>query len=289
MSFALLAQADEALLPHWAFQLIATAVVIVGALAIQWTLRRVVLTQQVKSQDLRRRWLVQIRNLALLIIFVGVILIWGTELRTAAISLVAIVAAIVLATKELILCVTGGFYKLISKAFSIGDQIEVGGLRGEVIDQTLLSTRILEIAGGSGGGQATGREITLPNAVFLSQSVYNDSLNRSYVLHLFAIPVDRGDDWRAHEQALLAAAKEVCAPYLKDARSAIEIATRQEGLEAPTVEPRVSVALPDPDRIDLVLRVPCPEGRKGKIQQQITRRYLELAPIKPSEPSPDAQ
>lgn len=286
MLTALLAQADDPLLPHWAFQLIATAVVIVGALALQWALRRVVLTQQVRSQDLRRRWLVQIRNLALLIIFIGVILIWGTELRTAAISLVAIVAAIVLATKELILCVTGGFYKLISKAFSIGDQIEVGGMRGEVIDQTLLSTRILEIAPGSGGGQATGREVTLPNSLFLSQSVYNDSLNRRYVLHLFPIPIDRDDDWHLHEQHLLAAANEVCGPYLTEAKSAIEIATRQEGLESPTVSPRVSVALPEPNRIDLVLRVPCPEGKKGKIQQQITRRYLETMPAK-ADPLPD--
>jgi small-conductance mechanosensitive channel len=277
----LLAQAEESVMPHWAFQLIATGLTVVVALSVQWALRRVVLRQKISSSDLRRRWLVQIRNLALLAIAIGIILIWGTEIRTAAISLVAIVAAIVIATKELILCLTGGFYKILSQAFSLGDQIEVGNMRGEVIDQTLLSTRIIEIAPAAAGGQTTGREITIPNMVFLSQPIYNDSLNKTYILHAFSVPVKQDENWKKHEEALLAAAAEVCSPYLDKAKRAIEVGARQEGLEAPTVEPRLSIALPAPDRIDMSLRVPCPEGRRGRIQQQIVRRYLELLPPPP--------
>ena len=75
----------------------------------------------------------------------GLILVWATELQALAISIVAALAAIVLAAKELILCVTGSLFKTTAKAFAVGDRIEVGNFRGTVIDQTLRSTTLAQV------------------------------------------------------------------------------------------------------------------------------------------------
>src|SRR5690554_3863890 len=102
----------------------------------------------VDASELRRKWLVQSRNGIILIFILRLILIWGEELRTLALSVVAIAVAFVVATKELILCVTGSLLKAGAGSFNIGDRIQVKDFRGDVIDQTLLATTILEVGPG---------------------------------------------------------------------------------------------------------------------------------------------
>src|SRR5690606_32112227 len=81
----------------------------------------------------------------------------SAELRTVAISIVAIAVAFVVATKELILCITGSILKMASRSFVIGDRIQVKDFRGDVIDQNLLATTILEVGPGKLTHQRTGR------------------------------------------------------------------------------------------------------------------------------------
>mgnify|MGYP001215256827 CR=1 FL=1 len=62
--------------------------------------------------------------------------------------MVAIAVALVIATKELILCVSGALIKGGARSFNIGDRIQVKEFRGDVIDQNLLTTTILEVGPG---------------------------------------------------------------------------------------------------------------------------------------------
>lgn len=262
---------------HWIAQALASVGVIIVAFAFRWVLRRAVNSQHKASVDLRRRWLLQIRNLTFALIAIGLVLIWATELKTAAISVVAIVAAMVIATKELILCLTGGFLKISSRMFVLGDNIEVGPVRGEVIDQTLLTTKILEHSAGPNGTQFTGRTITLPNAMLLSQPVFNETLTRAFGLHTFTIPVNADEDWEAHESLLIEVLREVCDPYLAQAKASVQAMANEEGLEMPTLEPRVHLGIPDPGRVNLIARLPYPTASKNSVLQQVMRSYLRQA------------
>lgn len=64
------------------------------------------------------------------------------EIETFALSITAIAVALVIATKELILCVSGALYRASSKAFQIGDWIEIGPHFGEVVDHGIGSTTL---------------------------------------------------------------------------------------------------------------------------------------------------
>lgn len=86
--------------------------------------------KSIQSTELRRKWLVQSRNGIILLFILGLIMIWGEELRTLALSIVAIAVAFVVATKELILCVLGGLLKTGARSFDIGDRIQVKDFRG---------------------------------------------------------------------------------------------------------------------------------------------------------------
>lgn len=268
-------------LPH----LVSSAVIVLLALSIRALGGRYVRRSSRVSDDLRRRWIIQLRNASLLVALFGLLVIWGAELRTVAISAVAIAAAIVIAAKELIMCVTGTILEGAGQAFKLGDRIEVGGHRGDVIDQTLLTTTILEIGPQHLTHQHTGRIVVLPNSVFLSQPIINETFTDEYVLHVFTVPMKETDDWKGAEQRLLAAAAAECAPFIQQARASMEQLLRSQGLRTLSIDPRVTIAVPEPGRINLIVRMPVPARQRGRIEQAVLRRVLPITTTQPAPPS----
>jgi len=260
--------------------LISTMALLLGILVARALTARFI-RRTVISPELRGRWLVNSRNGFLLLTLLGLVIIWGDELRTLALSIVAIAVAFVVATKELILCLTGSMPKSGSRSFNLGDRIQVKDFRGDVIDQSLLATTVLEVGPGN-LQQRTGRMIVIPNALFVSEPVINESFTENYGFHVFTIPFRRADDWRAAQQACLAAANRQCAAYLEQVRTYMSRVSANRGLAVPAVEPRVTLQVPAPDAIHLVVRVPVKVGERSFIEQSILaevfaeRDYLPL-------------
>jgi len=226
------------------------------------------------TPELRRRWMVQVRQSSWLLILFGGVIIWGPEVQGLAVSLLAFAVAIVLATKELILCVSGAVLKASGRAFTIGDRIEINDLRGDVFDHTFLTTTLLEVGPGKAIHQHTGRKIVIPNSLFLTTPVTNDSAAHEYVLHVFTVPMKPSDPWREARNHLLKAASTECSGFIAEAREYMEKMGENEGIKSLSVEPRITIHLPEPDRIDLVVRVPTPIRRRGRIEQAILNRYF---------------
>lgn len=228
------------------------------------------------SAEIGRRWVVMIRNVTILVAIFALFVIWAEQLRTLAFSLVGFAVAIGLITKEIAMCLTGGMLRSSSGMFDIGHRIEIHGLRGDVIDMKMLTTTILEIGPERLTHMYTGRAVVLPNSIFLSEPLVNESYTRDYVLQTTVVPLGREADWERAEAHLLQAAEEVCGEFIDGARHHIKRIARREGIEAPPIEPRVTVHLPKPDEINLILRFPTPARRKGRTEQAILRRYLAL-------------
>ena len=225
------------------------------------------------SYEMKRRWIVQTRGLFVIAAALGLGVIWATELRSIAISVAAVLVAIVIATKEILLCVGGSFYRLISRTFSIGDRIEIGGIRGDVIDHTILSTRMLEVGPGQSTHQATGRIVTIPNSQLLTATVVNEAARDRYGLHVFTIPIHLTSDWKKAEQCLLGIARKKCLPHLEEARNHLERMGQKEGLEPPSAEARVTIRPIETDELEFIVRIGVPFRMKGRIEQEILKEF----------------
>jgi small-conductance mechanosensitive channel len=263
-------------------------------LVVVLSLRMLVLRAVAQSERLtletRRRWVIYIRNMVALVFVTGLVFIWGHELETFAVSLVAIAVAVVLATKELILCLSGTVLRMGTNAYTLGDRIEVAGTRGNVLDQTLLATTVLEIGPGQTSQQYTGRAVVFPNSLLLSHPIVNETYLRRYVVHVITVPLNRHDDWQTAEKLLFEIAMAECAPFIDDARRHMKELEGKAWLDAPSVQPRVNVQLPDPERINLLLRIPAPAHRTSRLEQAILRRFmLSFKPTRPRELSREAK
>ncbi|AVJ56215.1 hypothetical protein C5610_07750 [Idiomarina sp. OT37-5b] len=247
---------------------ISTIVLVTIVFFARWVLRRYI-RRNINSSDLRRRWLVQLRNGLLLVLLFGLFMIWGNELRTFALSLVAIAVALVIATKELIICISGTLIKSGAHAFHLGDRIQIKDYRGDVIDQNLLTTTILEVGPGKNMQQRSGRMVVLPNSLFATEPVINESYSKDYVLHTFTVPFKRTDNWRLAQQELLRVAQEYCRDYMAEVKRHFDRMSYRTGLESPSVEPRVTLQVEDPEDITLVVRIPTRTEGRNWLEQTI--------------------
>ena len=274
---------SEIIVSHSLIGLVVSSSILIIVVLVLRALSARFIKQKIESYELRRRWLVQSRNGLILLMALGLIFIWGQELRTLALSVVAIAVAFVVATKELILCVMGSILKTGAGSFTVGDRIQVKDFRGDVIDQNLLATTILEVGPGKLTHQRTGRLIVLPNAMFVAEPVINESYTNDYILHVFTVPFKREDDWQAAQKAFLQAANRHCLPYLNEVRNYMKQISQYRGVEVPSVEPRVTLMVPEADEVHLVVRIPARAHQRVQVEQAILSEALTGLPS-PVEP-----
>ena len=226
------------------------------------------------SMEAKRRWVVSVRNTMVFVLLVGLVVIWAHELQAFGLSLVALAAALVLATKELILCWSGAALRIGGKVYSVGDRIQIAGHRGVVLDHDIFATKLLEIGPGQASHLYTGRVTVFPNSLLFTNALVKENPGQEYGLYILMIPLRDQDDWREAEQHLLDAAKAECTPFMEEAGRQMKLLEQANLLEAPSPSPRITIQLSEPGRINLVLRFPAPDRGRSRIEQAILRRYL---------------
>lgn len=254
-------------------QWVSSALVIILAFGLRWLGHYVINHSNEGAWEVKRQWRVRFSSGLWLFSFISLSMIWSNELQTLALSIVAFSVAIVVASKEIITCFSGGLFRT-SKSFKIGDRIEIKGIRGDVIDKSLMSTKILEIGPGQTTHQYTGRSVVLPNSLFLTEPVTNESFLGNYVLHPFIIPMRVEDDWQKAESIILKIANEICQPFYENASHYLHKVQDRANLETPSIHPRVHVKVQDVKTLNLVVRVTVPAYDKGKIEQAIVKKFL---------------
>ncbi|WP_137939373.1 mechanosensitive ion channel family protein [Chitinivorax sp. B] len=254
--------------------LISSGMLAVLLLALRVLVRRAIVSRDDLSIEIRRRWLVSLRNTGLLIFLFGLIFIWGSEIRTFAVSVVAVTAAIVVATRELIMCLVGAIYRTSSHAFDVGDMVELNGVKGKVVDLNLLSTTLL-VSKQASGQSSVARLATIPNSLLFGQPAFNDALLGDYTLHLISIPLPVSTDWQRAERLLLEAATDECQPYLDQVNHHVQMLERNRSFDMPGVGPWVRIRWPDHEKIELELQVPLPLQGRSHAEQRILKAFLK--------------
>jgi len=212
--------------------------------------------------EAKRRWVVSVRSTTLFVLLVGLVVIWAHELQALA---VALAAALVLATKELILCWSGAALQVGGKVYSVGDRIQIAGHRDVVLDHDIFATKLVEIGPGQASHLYTGRITVFPNSLLFTNALIKENPDQEYGLYTLVVPLRDQDDWQDAERRLLDAAKTECASLMEEAGRQMKLLEQTNQLEAPSPESRITIQLIESGRIQLVLRFPSPDrGRSSR-------------------------
>ena len=257
-------------------KLIATAVIVfILMLTRYFVVRYIRGAEKNWTAQQRLKWIGSARSVAFVLVVLSVIYLWGETIQGFAVSVFAIMFAMVFSVKEIFMCLNGSFVRFRGHLFEIGDRIEIKGIRGDVIDITLVSTTVQEVGKGPANHQFTGRRISFPNNFFLTDSVVNESFLENYYMNNITIPLKVEQDWKRARDILSQISSEECAPYLEQARRRIQQMERSRALELPSVEPRITVQIYSAEEIHLHVRIPSPVHLRGRLEQVVITRFLE--------------
>jgi len=254
--------------------IVTTVLLFLGVVLFKVLLIRIFSSQTRLPFEIRKRRAIHIRNLMIFIFVIGAIFIWSKEIHALALSFVALAFAIVFSFKEVISSANWEIFRATTNAYTVGDYIEINGMRGVVLDHNFLSTTIQELGPGKNSNQFSGRSVTIPNNTFLTSPLINESYMKEYVLHTLTVPMTADDDWEKAEEILLEAANDECEDYLENARRHFDSLRYKLNIGLSAVEPRVAIEMPEPNKINLVLRFPTPFARKWTKEQAILKKFL---------------
>ena len=226
------------------------------------------------SIENKRRSLVVSRNITMLLLLFGLAMIWAAQIQTLALSMFAVAAAIVVATKELIMCLSGSILRSVTKQYSIGDYIEINGLRGRVVDINMLNTLMMQIGPNPLIGQLSGKTLSFPNSLLLSHPVRRDNILGDYVIHTVEISVPIHLDSDEIIGRLKDVLEPLCEPYVPAIKQHLENVQTQKLFITPAAQPRIS-RVPHDDKVyNIIVRFASPVAKRLEIQQAILDEFL---------------
>lgn len=218
----------------------------------------------------RREQRIWSRNLILALTFFAVLGVWGSKLAGFALALTAVAGAALIVSKEFLTNLLGTATLVATRPYRIDDFIEVAGVRGRVVGTSLLSTTLVETFDSN---QLTGKTVTIPNAVLLTHPVRNETATGRFIVQIVRVAADAESDLEQLEQCLLAAAGEICDPWLEEAAAHLASIEARSLVDLPSAAPRVLLALDDPLHAKLALRYVCRTNERVRVEQMILRRY----------------
>jgi small-conductance mechanosensitive channel len=248
--------------------------ILFGALIIRMIIFKILNKSNTLLRENKRRIMVNTSSLLTFFVLLGLLFIWSSELRSLAFSVAALGVAFVLATKELITSFTGSVYKASNNVCSVGDRIEIKGVRGDIIDRTILATKMMEVGPGHDTNHYTGRIITIPNSLFLTEMIKNESGLGRFCLHTFRIHIKYTSDWKNAYDILLEESQKECSKFIEEARYSVDKIQSRNSLETPTIEPQVVIKINSFEEILLIIRVTVPMKEMISIEQNIKRGFL---------------
>lgn len=226
--------------------------------------------------DDQRKWMSRTKNGVFAGTLIALFILWQSEINEFALSVTAIAVAIVVASKEIILCLTGSIQRASSRSFRVGDWIEVGQLCGEVIDHNMMATVIQEIDLLHGQYHYTGKTATLPNSMFFTYPVKNLNFMKRYVFHNFKIVVPHFVNLFPLLPELRTRIQEHFSHFIDVARRYNSMIEKHAGVDLPSAEPHIEITSTNAGELVVHFMIFCPTERANQFEQMIRQDFMEI-------------
>ena len=132
----------------------------------------------------------------------------------------------------------GGFYKT-------GDRVQVGGIKGDVMDIGVLRTTIMETGQWVDGDLYNGRIVLIANSFVFKEPVFNYSGDFPFLWDEIKIPVQYGSDYNKAREIILQTGIEVAGDLTQKSREKWVDLQDKFRLEDAQTEPMVSLVTND--------------------------------------------
>lgn len=271
--------------PHNLHKLVLTVGFVAVAWVFAWVLRQILkLFIGTRSGTRFQFWAKQGVSLVVAaIVILGIMSIWFDNPAQLASVVGLIGAGIAFALQRVVTAVAGYFVILRGKTFNVGDRIQMGGVRGDVIGLTFMQTRIMEMGESPRekdddkswvrSRQFTGRIVTVTNDKVFDCPVYNYTHDFAYIWDEISFPLAFHQDFAGAEAIILKAANKHARTAKGMGKEEVNRLERRFGIDAGEIDPRVFWRITE-DWLELTVRFLGPDHGIRGIKDRMTREIL---------------
>jgi small-conductance mechanosensitive channel len=122
-------------------------------------------------------------------------MVWIDAFRHLGTFIGLLSAGIAIALKDMLANIAGWLFIMFRKPFVVGDRIQIGPHRGDVIDLRLYQFTILEIGNWVDADQSTGRVIHIPNGKVFTEPQANYTHGFKYIWNELEVRITFESNW----------------------------------------------------------------------------------------------
>jgi small-conductance mechanosensitive channel len=193
--------------------------------------------------------------------------IWIQGFQSISVFLGLLSAGLAVALQDPIVNLAGWLFIILRRPFDVGDRVQIGEYRGDVIDIRIFQFSLMEVGNWVDADQSTGRVIHIPNGKIFREAQANYSKGFQYIWNEIPILVTFESDWKKAKGILFEIAQKHAEHLSTKAEETLRRAARQFMILYSRLTPTVYTSVADCGVL-LTIRYLCePRNRRGTTQE----------------------
>ncbi len=246
--------------------------IIFAVLILRFIILRVA-SKQTENERILYRWRKSVTYVLFFLAFVLAGRIWFEGIQTLSTFLGLLSAGLAIALQVPIANLAGWAFILWRRPFEVGDRIEIGQVKGDIIDQRIFMFTMMEIGNWVDADQSTGRVIHVPNGRVFQEHLANYSKGFQYIWHEIPVLITFESDWKNANEILLKIANSHAAHLSGSAKSKVKKAAHTYLIHYNKLTPTVYLTVKD-SGVLLTLRFLCEPRKRRSTEQNIWKDIL---------------
>jgi len=243
---------------------------------ILWLIRTIIIRivwKKIDNPQTRYRWQ---KNTIYTAVFLGILLIsreWFEGIQSLATYFGLLSAGLAIALKDIIASMVGWLFIMWRSLFAVGDRIQIGQYKGDIVDIRLFKFTMLEIGNWVDADQSTGRLLDIPNSMIFTDILANYTKGFQFIWNEIPVLVTFESEWKKAKSILFEIANKHAEHFSKSAGEKIRQANKKFLISYSNLTPTVYTAIKD-SGIMLTVRYLIDPRKRRNSEQEIMEEIL---------------
>ncbi|MGH7146718.1 MAG: mechanosensitive ion channel family protein [Nitrospiraceae bacterium] len=201
-------------------------------------------------------------------------LIFSDQLGKMAVAFGVAGAGIAFALQEVIASLAGWVAISFGNFYKTGDRVQLGGIKGDVIDIGMLRTTMMEIGQWVNADLYNGRIVRVANSFVFKEPVFNYSGDFPFLWDEVTVPVKYGGDYRLAREIFEKILREITGNFSEEAKESWTALIHQYRVDPTDIDPRVFLVAND-NWMEFTLRYVVDYKKRRITKDRLFTRILE--------------
>jgi small-conductance mechanosensitive channel len=211
-----------------------------------------------------------------ILIILAASLIYSDKLGGLTVAFGVAGAGIAFALQEIIVSIAGWIAITFGRYFKVGDRILLGGVKGDVIDISVMRTTLMECGEWINGDLYNGRVVRISNSFLFKDPVYNYSGDFPFLWDEIVVPIKHGSNVNEVKAIFGDIAESIVGEYSKNANSAwIELVNKYM-VENAQIKPLITITFNE-NWINFTIRYVVDYKSRRGTKDQLFSKILEAS------------